>query len=602
MLTTQQSNGTIGGGDRSFLEISGLLHKKRGGFGKMWSNAWQCRFFTISRDGLLCYFDTDSLIELGVTNRGDFDSSKARGKLDLKSVQFDLISDQAIEGAPSTFGIQLSFPNSTEERWRLCADTKEDHSRWCKVLDKYSQIMKSSQRTSSYITSPEEYQPVTALPVSSTNSLSRKMSSNSVAGMETASIEFPAPVTRNPSTKLTTQTSIKGKKRLRLGPKAAMIDPDLAELLLVLVLLNFCAYHACTAQSPLRTLFFVAVMNAVVLRTLYLRAERAKCAAAKLEEQLNNTTALLEQQQPAQDQQLRQQASSRLSIPSLSEDPPERPVASGKPIPGFTFTRVDTDPRLSPPHTWCKVDPRQFNVRVGPDYNRFKRKAPSGQAIYEPFAVDVFCTKERVDHAASRFQLPDTSHIDTHSKWVPPIFVIQIQIPSEPPSSLFSTAQDGPGWAIVMYYRITEEACNELRDLSTASPAVKLFAEWCEKAPVDAEWRGRFKVINSCTNLEQLGMPAVIVSYNAKPVLIRRTGSIFRGPENKYMEMDIHVHKFANLAKQSIYLISSRCGLMFMQIGFVIEGRKETELPETLFACVAVNQPQEDQAEFIFDE
>ena len=68
------------------------------------------------------------------------------------------------------------------------------------------------------------------------------------------------------------------------------------------------------------------------------------------------------------------------------------------------------------------------------------------------------------------------------------------------------------------------------------------------------------------------------------------------------MEMDIHVHKFANLAKQSIFLISSRCGLMFMQIGFVIEGREDKELPETLFACVAVNKPQEDNAELIFEE
>lgn len=163
-----------------------------------------------------------------------------------------------------------------------------------------------------------------------------------------------------------------------------------------------------------------------------------------------------------------------------------------------------------------------------------------------------------------------------------------------------------------------QDVCEQLKDINTASPAVKLWAEWCEKAPVDAAWRGRFKVcrfkvlplspaqqslyqvINSCTNLEELGMPSAIVSYNAKPVLIRRTGSIFRGPS--HLEMDIHVHKFANLAKQSIYLISSRCGLMFMQIGFVIEGREDKELPEALFACVAVNKPQEDQAEFIFDE
>ena len=73
------------------------------------------------------------------------------------------------------------------------------------------------------------------------------------------------------------------------------------------------------------------------------------------------------------------------------------------------------------------------------------------------------------------------------------------------------------------------------------------------------------KVINSCTNLDELGMPSMITSYNAKPVLIRRTGSIFRG--KNYLEMNIHVHKFATMAKQSIYQISSRCGVMFMQIG-----------------------------------
>lgn len=43
-----------------------------------------------------------------------------------------------------------------------------------------------------------------------------------------------------------------------------------------------------------------------------------------------------------------------------------------------------------------------------------------------------------------------------------------------------------------------QDACNQLKDLATASPAVRLFAEWCEKAPVDAAWRGRFKVSGSC--------------------------------------------------------------------------------------------------------
>jgi hypothetical protein len=37
------------------------------------------------------------------------------------------------------------------------------------------------------------------------------------------------------------------------------------------------------------------------------------------------------------------------------------------------------------------------------------------------------------------------------------VFVVQIQIPSEPPPSIFSTVEDGPGWAIVMYFKITED-------------------------------------------------------------------------------------------------------------------------------------------------
>lgn len=91
----------------------------------------------------------------------------------------------------------------------------------------------------------------------------------------------------------------------------------------------------------------------------------------------------------------------------------------------------------------------------------------------------------------------------------------------------------------------------------------------------------------------------MILSFNAKPVLIRRTGSIFVG--SNYIEIDVHVHKFANLAKKSIHALSSRCGQMYMQIGFVVEGREEHELPESLFACVGVNRPQEERAEYLFD-
>lgn len=64
-------------------------------------------------------------------------------------------------------------------------------------------------------------------------------------------------------------------------------------------------------------------------------------------------------------------------------------------------------------------------------------------------------------------------------------------------------------------------------------------------------------MINSCTNLEELGITGVFATYNAKPVLIRRTGSIFRGPN--YMEVDIHVHKVSEIFSYKSFIYYVLC-------------------------------------------
>ena len=88
-------------------------------------------------------------------------------------------------------------------------------------------------------------------------------------------------------------------------------------------------------------------------------------------------------------------------------------------------------------------------------------------------------------------------------------------------------------------------------------------------------------------------MPSIVTSYNAKPVLIRKTSTIFKTPQ--YIETCIHVFKFANMAKSPIHMCTSRCGLMDMEIGFTIEGRVDDELPECLIGCAKITKPQESQ-------
>ena len=51
----------------------------------------------------------------------------------------------------------------------------------------------------------------------------------------------------------------------------------------------------------------------------------------------------------------------------------------------------------------------------------------------------------------------------------------------------------------------------------------------CATPPGSANpWIGRFKVIITCLNIEQFGLPNFIASYNSKPVLIKNTASYYR--------------------------------------------------------------------------
>ena len=178
--------------------------------------------------------------------------------------------------------------------------------------------------------------------------------------------------------------------------------------------------------------------------------------------------------------------------------------------------------------------------------------------------------------------------------------VVQIQIPVDEPSFM-NQVTDGPGWSIMMYFKITEKTLTELKDFDNVSPAVKLWARCCSEAIEVDDLRKRFKFIASCSNLIELGVPQYIADYNAKPILIRRTGSLYRGANNSYMEFDMHIHKFDTTAKKAIYSMTSKAGEMFMQIAFVIEGREDDELPEAIFGAIACNKPQEELANFIFD-
>jgi hypothetical protein len=79
-------------------------------------------------------------------------------------------------------------------------------------------------------------------------------------------------------------------------------------------------------------------------------------------------------------------------------------------------------------------------------------------------------------------RLPEVQLQPAPGTHVPPLFIVNCQLPSEAPS-MMNPKDDGPGYNVVFYYALTAQTAEELKDLTKASPAVRLLNEYFRCAP-----------------------------------------------------------------------------------------------------------------------
>ena len=247
-------------------------------------------------------------------------------------------------------------------------------------------------------------------------------------------------------------------------------------------------------------------------------------------------------------------------------------------------------------------------------YLSSKTKIESPGSLYECVHVDIFESPSRYPDMATRVQLPKAAFDDggTPKTWhSPDIFIISIALPTDPPKITGGSTSDGGGYTVTMYYRMTQETRDILRRVTDGDydsseekvddpqkskvNAVRLLEEWIRRAPTDAKFFSRFKVVPNAHNLKEIGMPSWISKYNGKPFLIKRpghTGFIFNHPELSCLEFDISLHPFPYLAKKAIcFMKESYFKRVLVTFGFVIEGRSDDELPECLIGLMQLCYP-----------
>jgi hypothetical protein len=290
-----------------------------------------------------------------------------------------------------------------------------------------------------------------------------------------------------------------------------------------------------------------------------------------------------------------------------------------KPVAGTTTLKIQ-HPKDSPEKdgqvfgAWLAPSGETLDVRSH-GYKTTNKKVPSPGELYECLHVDIFESPKRYPDMAGRVTLPkvqfEGDHVGPKTWHSPDVFVISVALPTEPPS-LRGGGDDGGGYTITMYFAMHQDTRDILRrvtsdtydPLAESKPtdiqkskvnAVKLFEEWCRRAPTDPAFQSRFKLVPNAQNLKEIGMPSWISKYNGKPVLIKRpgqTGFLFSHPELSCMEFDISLHPFPYLAKQAIcYMKENFFEKVVVTFGFCIEGRSDDELPECVIGLMQLCYP-----------
>ena len=308
-----------------------------------------------------------------------------------------------------------------------------------------------------------------------------------------------------------------------------------------------------------------------------------------------------------------------LKVGDVKEDKRESlPVF--KPRAGSTMVKIvdPGDPTIRRGHTfsgWRPIPPERLMVRSR-GYKTTKKKVPSPGSLYDCATVDFFESAQQCLNMTKRVVLPKVSFEDGPGPktWkTPDVFVISVSFPIEAPASVFAPpVDDGRGYTICLYFTLREDTREILRRITAQDydpsqekigdvqkskvNAVRLFEQWCRRAPNDPDFQARFKFVPVISNLKEAGLPTWMHGYIGKPVLIKRknkTGYLFSHPEVSAMEFDISLHPFPYLAKQAFsYLYNQNVFKnLIVACGFVIESRDDDELPECLIGLAEVCYP-----------
>ena len=372
--------------------FKGLLSKKRGGFGRMSMQPWVERLFTLSSDGNFSYCDLDY-------------PEIVRGRADLFNTKIEVFSEH-IEGAPHPYCLKIKMIEPSDESWNLCAQDKQQFEEWMKYFIQF-QNKNGNKKIKNRQSMKGSPQSVMESPTQSANMKNKSLGTSTATNISHENSKRKKGFTK--------------KKPFRIVKNnSSLISSDMIEFICILLILNFCIFGVIESvknSDNLLSILYVVILNFAVMRTLNIRGNRVDANLKIISKKEEEKQELIEELQRREEKQKEKEDD---DDDDDDGDNDKNIKSDIKPEAGSTFKQVSIEEGASATvsNCWCKADHRLFVVRDGPNYNVNKQKKPSEEPIYEPFALDAFCSSHRLDHITPRMKIPDEYlNMETNHDW-----------------------------------------------------------------------------------------------------------------------------------------------------------------------------------------
>jgi len=260
-------------------------------------------------------------------------------------------------------------------------------------------------------------------------------------------------------------------------------------------------------------------------------------------------------------------------------------------------------PGMLPPvreesYSWSAGDGLGFQVRNSCRNGRIQ-KAPAEGSMYECISVDIVKSSCKVSEVLHRLVEMPPQAVDSGSDetwWpgcpLPRVLCIVIQIPYERGPTLFGEhPANDHGCSILTLHRIKPATLRLLRS-GRRTAAVSLFAKFVSGETTHLvggnRSSGLLKAIAVAGNVEAIGVPQVLLptvrKFNGKPVVITRSGTVFRDASGEWLELDVDIRFFCSLARSVFVSLRGLLPRTSVHCGFTIQGCEDHELPEGIVA------------------